>query len=140
MYEKISLAIIDPQQLEALYRKNTREFKKHFLRVFKEHPNYPILQVWYERLFFKENDFSVKSYTTQNESTTMTGSFVPVWKWGELLFVLSLIMVAGTLLKLPHWIPALDEEIFYLRNLSFIIAGALSFILFSTAPVLQSYG
>ncbi|RDI38046.1 DUF4153 domain-containing protein [Falsibacillus pallidus] len=44
----------DPHQLESMYRKDPRAFKKSFSHVWEQNPDSQILSVWYERLNFKE--------------------------------------------------------------------------------------
>ncbi|WP_433747722.1 DUF4153 domain-containing protein [Falsibacillus pallidus] len=44
----------DPHQLESMYRKDPRAFKKSFSQAWEHHPDSQVLSVWNERLHFKE--------------------------------------------------------------------------------------
>jgi hypothetical protein len=46
--------IADPHELERLYRKDPKAFKKSFSYACEQHPDSQVLGVWYERLHFKE--------------------------------------------------------------------------------------
>ncbi|MBN1543346.1 DUF4153 domain-containing protein [candidate division KSB1 bacterium] len=125
MYTRIVQAKRDPRLLEALYRQDPQEFKKQFPSVFAQHPDSHVLQVWHERLFFQE--------TAPADSPTLKGENVGssrtqmAWlgRGKELLLLTALIVLGGTLLKLPHWLPIRDESLFYIRNTGLIFAGAL---------------
>lgn len=46
--------ITNPQELERMYRKDPKVFKRSFLQVWEQNPDSQVLAVWYERLHFKE--------------------------------------------------------------------------------------
>lgn len=103
-----------PHELELLYRTNSSEFTKAFQEVFLEYPDSPILQVWHERLIFKQ----------QNNSQTPSIA-KPQWQFQDIGLTIVLALIAGTLAKLPHIVPSLNAELFYSRNIPGIIIGAL---------------
>ncbi len=109
MKDKIIEVIDSPRGLEDLYRAHPREFAKAFPGAFAARPDSPVLQAWQERLF----------YAPPAASETAR------WQGRDVGWVVVLSLLAGTLIKLPHFFSALDEEWFYARNLSGILAGAL---------------
>ncbi|WP_028782343.1 hypothetical protein [Thalassobacillus devorans] len=46
--------ISNPIELERIYRKDPKAFKKSFAYAWEQHPDSQVLSVWYERLHFKE--------------------------------------------------------------------------------------
>ncbi|WP_261133925.1 DUF4153 domain-containing protein [Bacillus sp. Marseille-Q3570] len=46
--------IADPHELERMYQKDPKAFKKSFSQAWEQHPDSQVLGVWYERLHFKE--------------------------------------------------------------------------------------
>ncbi|SFC94608.1 protein of unknown function [Bacillus sp. OV322] len=46
--------IAAPHELERIYRKDPKAFKKSFSRAWEQNPDSEVLGVWYERLHFKE--------------------------------------------------------------------------------------
>ncbi|MBT2695746.1 DUF4153 domain-containing protein [Bacillus sp. ISL-55] len=44
----------DPHELERMYRKDPKAFKKSFSQAWEQNPDSHILRVWYERLHFRE--------------------------------------------------------------------------------------
>jgi drug/metabolite transporter superfamily protein YnfA len=46
--------IADPHELERMYRKDPKAFKKSLLQAWEQNPDSQVLCVWYERLHFKE--------------------------------------------------------------------------------------
>ncbi|MBP7829104.1 MAG: DUF4153 domain-containing protein [Kiritimatiellae bacterium] len=112
MKTRIIQAAEDPRELERLYRANPKDFTGAFREAFAERRNSPVLAAWNERLFFQEAAEEPK------------GS-APGWPSRDIGLTIALALVAGTLAKLPHFLPALDDERFYLCNLGGIVAGAL---------------
>ena len=100
-----------PRDLEALYRANSEEFTCAFPNAHAELPDSPIMQAWKERLFFDGE---------AQDRDSGSRLFIRY-----ILLTVFLSLVAGTMAKMPHFFPSLDEEIFYTRNLGGIIAGAL---------------
>jgi len=95
-----------PHQLEKMYRSDKGVFKKEFNEVYPELKGNAIAEVWNTRLNFDNEEIS----------------------WGssrELLFVLLASLGAGIVAKFPA-IFDLQEEMFYSRNIGFIIFPMLS--------------
>ncbi|PEM22391.1 DUF4153 domain-containing protein [Bacillus toyonensis] len=44
----------NPHELERMYRKDPKAFKKSFLQAWEQNPDSQVLGIWYERLHFKE--------------------------------------------------------------------------------------
>jgi hypothetical protein len=108
------LKVIDsPHDLEVVYRGNPKEFTRVFPQVFAEYPDSSILQAWHERLFYTDQAESNEQATPTRGRATDIGLTVTI------------AFIAGTLAKLPHIIPMLNEEQFYMRNLGGIVIGAL---------------
>ena len=106
MRDSIISGFNSPAELERLYRKNKTEFKQTFHSLYKEFEDKPIVQFWYERLYYDSREIS----------------------WGsakELKFVFIAAIIAGILAKLPD-IFGIDEEFFYPRNIGFLIFPFLS--------------
>lgn len=112
MKNQIMDAADSPRALEALYRADPEEFRRAFRVAFAGRPDSAILQVWHERLFF-----AGPGEVPQSAS--------PRWRARDIGLTILLSLVAGTLAKLPQFLPMLDDERFYNRNLGGIIAGAL---------------
>jgi len=112
-HNQIIEAIESPHAVEALYRANRDEFKAAFPAAFAEQPDSPVLQVWQERLFFSDRIASDAQITA------------PRWHAMDIGLCAALSFAAGTLVKLPHFFTALDDNRFYVRNLAGILAGAL---------------
>lgn len=53
--------IANPHELERMYRKDPKAFKKTFLHAWEQNPDSQVLGVWYERLHFKEKVNTEKS-------------------------------------------------------------------------------
>lgn len=51
----------NPHELERMYRKDPKAFKKSFSQAWEQNPNSHVLGVWYERLHFKETANTEKS-------------------------------------------------------------------------------
>lgn len=111
MKEKILLSADSPRDIEILYRANPKDFARCFPDAYNEKPDSLILKAWHERLFYDEE-------TKRQSSTPHCRSF-DVW------LTILLVLVAGTLTKLPQFFSGLNEEFFYTRNLGAIVAGSL---------------
>lgn len=112
MKDKIISAADSPRDLEILYHENPKEFANAFRDAFAEQPDSAIFQVWNERLFFAEPEGESKSSTS-------------LWSPRDIWIAIALSLIAGTLAKIPHFFPKVDDELFYSRNLGCIVAGAL---------------
>jgi hypothetical protein len=55
----------DPHELESIYRKDPKAFKKSFLNAWEQNPDSPVLGVWFERIHFKEKENPEKSSLLQ---------------------------------------------------------------------------
>ncbi len=104
MKHLLQQAIHQPELLEELYQQDKRNFKKSFEALYPELESNPIAQVWHARLQFK--------------TATNSRQNIPYWLLGLLLLAM------GFIAKLPIFFE-LSEEIFYPRNLGFIVLPAL---------------
>ncbi len=101
MKETIINNIHNSKQLEKLYRENKTSFKRAFNEVYEEIKESSVAKTWNERLNFEDENIS----------------------WGtnkELFFVLALSLIAGLVAKIPQF-ALLNEELFYQRNIGFIV-------------------
>lgn len=106
MKNQILTYLNDPVQLERLYRTNKSTFKKDFNSIYPELKGSTLVDFWNERLNYESDDVN----------------------WGsgrEILFVLSISLIAGIIAKLPA-IFGIDEEFFYPRNIGFIVFPMLA--------------
>jgi hypothetical protein len=106
MKEEILTHLNDPRQLEKMYRTNKVPFKREFSKIYPELKGNTVADFWNERLNYESDEIS--------------------WGTGrELLFVIIASLVAGVIAKLPALL-SINEEVFYQRNIGFIIFPALS--------------
>ncbi|WP_031527813.1 hypothetical protein [Dyadobacter crusticola] len=101
MREQILLNIDNPGQLEKLYRTNKPNFKSAFNDLYPQLRENMLAETWYQRLNFSQDELF----------------------WGtpaERTFVVIASLVAGLLAQLPRLLP-INEEIYYPRNMSFIV-------------------
>ncbi len=73
-----------------------------------------ILQVWQERL----SDDLIPGRSQPEERT--------IFRVKDIFLIVVLSLIGGTLIKLPQFIPLLDTEFFYSRNLALIVALLLT--------------
>lgn len=106
MKDEIINHLNEPGQLEKMYRSNKLTFKREFGILYPELKGNPIADFWNERLNYKSD-----------EIYKGTGK--------ELLFIIVASLIAGLIAKLPAFF-ALNEEVFYQRNIGFIIFPVLS--------------
>lgn len=106
METKIVEAMNSPKELEMLYRENPDEFFQAFPSVFASHPESAIFQVWQERL----------SYEAESEKRQV----VSAWTFKNILILVLLIAIAGTIFKLPDYFKSIDDSWFYSRNLALV--------------------
>lgn len=59
--------IADPHELERMYRKDPKGFKKAFALVWEQNPDSQVLDVWYERLNFKGTENTEKPFMNQKD-------------------------------------------------------------------------
>ncbi len=115
MKHRIIKAIDSPHELEILYRESPKEFTCAFPEVFQTHPASKTLMAWQERLFFEKGIAEDQPQSSLHLRPR------------DVLLTVVLSIIAGTIVKLPHFFPTLDGERFYSRNLGGIVVGALIF-------------
>jgi hypothetical protein len=106
METKIIEAVDSPKELEALFRENPQEFRKAFPSVFAHHPESIILQVWQERI-----NYEIEGEKRQG---------APAWSFKNILILILLTAIAGTILKLPDFFDSIDYSWFYDRELALV--------------------
>lgn len=95
----------NPKQLEVLYRKNPKTFKKTFNEIYVDFKDNLTVQIWNERLSFQSDEIN----------------------WGsksELTFVIIISVIAGLFSELSN-IFSIDPEYFYPRNIPLIVFTSL---------------
>lgn len=107
MKDKIRIYLNDPGQLEKMYQSDKTSFKQAFNDIYPEIKDKLITDFWNERLNYKNTEL--------NWGTK-----------GEIQFVVIASIIAGTFAKLPAIFP-ISEEVFYIRNIGFIIFPLLMF-------------
>ncbi|GAB3171500.1 hypothetical protein [Telluribacter humicola] len=101
MKNEIIANLDNPRQLEKLYRNNKPIFKREFNDLYPQLSQNPYANFWNARLNYDEEGLS--------------------WGGGkDLLFILVVSLMAGTVAKLPE-ILSIPEEFFYTRNVGFIV-------------------
>lgn len=106
MKEEILANLHDHTALERLYRSDKPAFKRSFNVLYPELQHNTLAGFWHERLNFSKEEIS----------------------WGsgrDLLFVVIASVLAGLIAKLPTMLQ-LDEELFYAKNIGFIVFPFLS--------------
>ncbi len=114
MREQIVKMMDSPRDLEALYRSNPDYFVNEFSEVFAKYSDSKVLQVWNERLFFKDM------------MGAQTSKIAHAWNKNEVFLIIVLSLFAGTLVKIPQFITSIKEQFFYPRNLSLIVFLSLA--------------
>ena len=97
--------INNPAFLETSYRKDGAAFKQAFAEVYPSIKDELLAKAWHERLNYKQSDLS---WGLKNE-----------WKVVTLLAIL-----VATVALLPNFI-AVDQDVFYAKNVGFIVFPAL---------------
>ncbi|MBI3152097.1 MAG: hypothetical protein HYZ21_08195 [Chloroflexi bacterium] len=105
METKIIEAFDSPKELESLFRENPDQFLKAFPSVFAKHPESTILQVWQERLRY------------ESESEKRKGD--SAWSFKNILMLIVLTAIAGTIFKLPDYFESINYS-FYERNIALV--------------------
>lgn len=106
METKITEAMNSPKELEALFRESPQEFLKAFPSVFARHSESTILQVWQERI--------------NHEIEGEKGQSFPAWSFKNILILILLTAIAGTILKLPDFFDSIDYSWFYNREFALV--------------------
>lgn len=114
--------IDNPKQLEKMYRDNKSEFKAAFDLVSSNIKDKQLFAYWHERLNYQS----------------------PSIFWGnrnDFIFILCGALLAGILVKIPA-IFGLDPEMFYQRNIGFIVFPILTtyFIWTRSLPIYKTIG
>ena len=97
----------NPHQLESFYRKEPSCFRELFMQTYPSVSHLPVAECWQERLFFQSAD---RKFFDKK----------------ELLFIAIAATIAGFLAKLPDFFD-FQNDLYYSRNISFIILPLLSF-------------
>jgi len=106
MKDEILTHLNDPGQLERLYRADKATFKREFNALYPQVKDHTLAGYWNERLNFANDEIS--------------------WGTGkELTIVLIASLLAGLIAKLPVFF-SIDEELFYPRNIGFIVFPLLT--------------
>lgn len=106
MKEEILAFLNDPEQLEKMYRSNKVLFKREFSSIYPEITGNPVADTWNERLNYDSDAIS----------------------WGngkDLFIIIAAALLAGLIAKIPAMF-AIDEEIFYPRNIGFVLFPILA--------------
>ena len=101
MNDDILSNIDNPRQLETLYRSNKTTFKVAFDALYPQLRDKPLAEVWHQRLNYGIDDSL----------------------WGtpaERVLVVAASLVAALLAQVPKLL-SLDQEVFYSRNIGFIV-------------------
>ncbi len=96
----------NPGQLEKLYHSDKQNFKNSIELLYTEYKHEPIIQFWQERLHY-------------NETINKVGSNKDFWT------AVKLIVIAGLVANISN-IPGINENLFFSRNLGFIIVPFLA--------------
>lgn len=107
MKETILQNIDQPEQLEKLYRKDHSAFIKSFNQVYPDYKDHQNIQFWNLRLNYKEDKISLGANK-------------------ELWVVVILAIVAGLFANISN-LPKVNQELFFLRNTSFVILPFMTF-------------
>lgn len=106
MNEEILANLANTAKLERLFRQNKAQFSDAFNELYPEIKGNPIAEAWHERLNYKADEID----------------------WGkkpELAFIAIAILLAGFIAKIPD-IFSLDKELFFSRNIGFIVFPLLA--------------
>ena len=106
MKEEILAFINDPGQLEKMYRSNKTLFKKEFSLIYPQVAGNQVADTWNERLNYEFDSLSFGNFK-------------------EVAIIIGLALLAGFIAKIPS-IFSLDEEVFYPRNIGFVIFPILA--------------
>ena len=106
MKEEILAFINDPGQLEKMYRSNKTLFKKEFSLIYPQVAGNQVADTWNERLNYEFGSLSFGNFK-------------------EVAIIIGLALLAGFIAKIPS-IFSLDEEVFYPRNIGFVIFPILA--------------
>jgi hypothetical protein len=102
----------DPAALERLYRADAKGFTAALALALKADPAAIALRVWQVRL---ASDVPDAPAVTERRGGT-----------GDVLLVLFLCLVSGTIAKLPAFAGRYDDDEFYARNIGFLFLPALA--------------
>lgn len=111
--QSIESNLADPEALEKLYRQSPEQFTHSFDEAFHANPSSPVLEVWHARL-----QFDKPAISRPNTSFLHRPS--------EIMLIILLSLIGGTLWKLPMVFEGINEEVFYPRNIAFFVMPALA--------------
>lgn len=106
MREKILSSLSSPEGLEKLYRTNKTEFKREFAKIYPDLGDSELANFWHQRLNYESDSIS----------------------WGDKkdwIFLIIICLAAGLIAKLPGFF-GWEDDIFYSRNIGFILFPALT--------------
>ena len=102
-----------PEMLEKLYRQAPEQFALEFEEAYEANPSSPVLGVWHARL-----QFDKPAHLRHQQSFLHRPS--------EILLVIVLALAGGALARFPLIWDTINEELFYMRNISFFVLPALA--------------
>lgn len=105
MKQQLLQHLEDPASLEKLYRSDKSAFRKAFEELYPDVAHLPMASFWHHRLLHRSAP-------------------VLLSKRNDLLFILGLALVTTFLVKLPA-LTSMQEDVYYPRNISFILFTAL---------------
>jgi hypothetical protein len=107
----------DPVALERAYRDDPDGFARVFPAVLAHEPNDPVWRTWQARL-----------------SHAAPATAPPRSHGRPIALTIGLALLAGTLVKLPVWLPFLNEQLYYARNSVAIVIFALAAYFLASRP------
>jgi len=114
IYQQIEANLEEPEELERMYRQSPESFREQMEDVFEAHPTSPLLRAWHAR-------FTYEKPAIKRESATF------IQKPSEILLVVLLCIIGGTLAKVPDLFEAVKHDEFYARNVAFFMMPGIAF-------------
>ncbi|RMI14387.1 MAG: hypothetical protein D6681_05290 [Calditrichaeota bacterium] len=111
----------NPPALERLYRQHPEDFRLALEEAYRSYPDSIVLQMWRERLYHAVSTPRPR----RPEGTSAAAS-----PWREWLTIGLLTLIAGSLAKIPTWMPSINEYDFFLRYGWLAVFPILIFYLF----------
>jgi hypothetical protein len=124
---KILQASSSPRELELLYRQNPDQFSEILPELIDQNPDSLVFQVWHERLCFPEPEKTEILEKDAGRTEFIKGISITI----------SLILIAGTIIKLPELFPyTFYSSFFYSKILpaTVILSLATYFLLQKSLP------
>lgn len=113
--EQILKASNSPRELEILYRQDPDKFSETISVLFSQNPDSLVFQTWHERLSFSDSE----------NSAIQEKSIDRVRYHKQTLMIILLIIITGTIVKIPIFLNMMDLEGFYSKNLAAIVIMSL---------------